>query len=184
MSSRIGICSFAGGLALFLWGFFTWAALDIRMDQMQSFKDADAVTRVLAANTDGHGVYIHPLDEEGQATGPLAFVIFRPGPMYPMSRVIIRGFLICCVVAGLVTNLLIQSKVETYGGQILYCVVICLTAGFLVRMSDWNWWYFPTSYILMEMLNLVMSGVVLGLVIGKLITSRDKSQDPKTSLAK
>ena len=72
----------------------------------------------------------------------------------------------------------------TYGGRILFCVVVCLTAGVLVRLSDWNWWYYPTSYILFEFLHLVGSGVVLGLAIGKLIVPRDKSSESKPSLAK
>ena len=186
MSSRIGICSFAGGVALFLWGFLSWGVLDFRMNGLQPFKDNDAVTQVLEENTDGHGIYVHPRNQEadGAMKGPFAYLIFRPGEMPSMGSAMLRGFLIYCIAAGFVTNLLVQSKVETYGGRILYCVVVCLAGGFLIRMSDWTWWHYPTSYIAMEMVNLVISGVILGLVIGKLINPKDKSQKPQSSLAK
>ena len=82
------------------------------------------------------------------------------------------------------TNLLAQSKVETYGGRILFCVVVCLTAGVLVRLSDWNWWYFPTSYIVLELVHQAISGAVLGLAIGKLIEPREPAADAKSKPAK
>ena len=184
MSSRIGLCSFAGGVALFLWGALSWAVLPMRADNLQEFNDEDKVAAVLEASTNGHGVYVYPKGEGKLANGPFAFVIFRPGATMPMSRLMVRGFLICVLAAGLMSNLLLQSSVTTYGGRILFCVVVCLTAGVLVRLSDWNWWYYPTSYIVFEFLHLVVSGAVLGLAIGKLIVPRDPGSKPKPSLAK
>lgn len=184
MSSRIGLCSFAGGVALFLWGMASWMLVPMRQENLQTFTNGDAVAEALAANTSGHGLYVHPKAKDELAKGPFAFVIFRPGPTLPMSRLMVRGFLICVLAAGLMTNLLLQSTVTTYGGRILFSVVVCLTAGVLVRLSDWNWWYYPTSFILLELVHLAMSGVILGLAIGKLIVPRDKGSEKQPSLAK
>jgi hypothetical protein len=184
MSSRIGLCSFAGGVALFLWGALSWAVLPMRADNLQEFNDEDKVAAVLKASTDGHGVYVYPKDKEKLAGGPFAFVIFRPGATMPMSRLMVRGFLVCVLAAGLMSNLLLQSSVTTYGGRILFCVVVCLTAGVLVRLSDWNWRFYPTSYVLIELLHLAVSGAVLGLAIGKLIVPRDSNIESMPSLVK
>ena len=51
----------------------------------------------------------------------------------------------------------------------LFCILICMTGGVLIRLSDWNWWYFPTGYVLQEFFNMLVSGVLLGLIIGKLL---------------
>lgn len=184
MSSRIGLCSFVGGVVLFLCGALAWTVLPFRQDNLQAFEDEDAVAFALTENAKTHGVYAYPMDQEKLAKGPFAFVVFRPGETFPMTQLMIRGLLTSILAAGLITNLLLQSKVETYGGRVLFCVVVCLTGGVLVRLSDWNWWYYPASFVLLELVQLVVSGAAVGLVIGKLIVPGKKTDDSKPNLAR
>ena len=189
MASRIGLCSVAGGLALFVWGAVSWMVLPFNEQNLNSFSDEDAVAAVLSENTNGHGVFVYPnsgnMSEEGQkklAQGPFAFVVFRPGATKPMGALMFSGLLINILAAGLVANLLARSTCRTLGGRVLFCVLLCVTGGVLIRLSDWNWWYFPTGYVLQELFNMLVSGVLLGLVVGKLLGPMDdKSPAPQQS---
>ena len=186
MSSRIGLCSVGGGIALLIWGAFSWMVLPFNGLNLNSFTDEDTVASVLTENTTGHGVFVYPgpgdMSEQGTqklAKGPFAFVIFRPGATIPMGTLMLRGLLINVIAAGLVANLLARSTCRTLAGRVLFCVLVCMTGGVLIRLSDWNWWYFPTGYVLQELFNMLVSGLLLGLVIGKLLGPVDDTAKPQ-----
>jgi hypothetical protein len=173
----------AGGAILFAWQFISWSLLPFRNAVLQSFRDESAVAASVVANAPRSGVYVLPLSrdmsseppEQAKAAekralqGPLVFASIRIGGMKPMGFYLVVQFITQLVNAFLLSIVLTQTKVRSYGGRVLFIFTLALLAGVAGHVPNWNWFNFSTSYTALEISDLLVGWTLAGLVIAKII---------------
>lgn len=164
----------AGGGVLFVWGVFYWVVLPFHQEVFGQFRDEDAVASVLTQNAPRSGIYIYPggQDEEAaekMARGPFAFVVFHAGGITSMVRPLLTQLGIQVLGAFLISLLLARSGIGGYWGRVGFVVLLLLTAGVLCRLPDWNWWHFPTGYVVLVFADLLAGGFLAALAMARII---------------
>ena len=173
----------AAGAILFAWQFISWSLLPFRNAVLQSFRDESAVAASVVANAPRSGVYVLPLSrdmsseppEQAKAAekralqGPLVFASIRIGGMKPMGFYLVVQFITQLVNAFLLSIVLTQTKVRSYGGRVLFIFTLALLAGVAGHVPNWNWFNFSTSYTALEISDLLVGWTLAGLVIAKII---------------
>ena len=151
-----------GGIVLFMWGAVTHMLLP---QPLHSFKDEGAVTQVIRANAPENGVYF-------STRGVFASVALlpdlsdkaqniTPNLLRQLGTDTCAALLLCFVLRGL------RGKSVLAGAGWLALVGF---AAFLLKIVPyWNWYGFPSSFIAMEMLDLVGKLFLAGLVLGGLM---------------
>jgi len=92
--------------------------------------------------------------------------------MDSMVKPIIIGLISQVLSAWLITALLItaaKSKSLTYCAQVRFVMLIALTAGILCHLPNWNWWGFSTGYTLVAIVDMLIGGLLLGMVLAKIV---------------
>ena len=164
----------AGGAVLFVWGVFFWVAVPWHPFVFDQFRNEDAVASILEQNAPEPGIYIYPggRDEEAaekRARGPFAFVVFHNAGMTSMVRPLLTQLGIQILGAFLISLLLARAGVAGYWGRVGFVVVLLLAAGILCHLPDWNWWHFPTGYIVVLFVDRVAGGFLAALVLARII---------------
>lgn len=162
-----------GGIILFIWSALSWMVLPWHMKTLQSFKDDNAVSQILTANSTQSGMYMLPSPQmkTSQATpsqGPVMFAAVRLEGMPSMVREMIIQFIIQIVAAFLVTWLVMKTAGLSYLGRVGFVIVFALTAGIVTDLPYWNWFSFDTSYTLVALADLMVGWFLAGLVIAKI----------------
>ena len=164
----------AGGVVLFIWGVVYWVILPFHQEVFEQFRDEDAVASVLGQNAPRSGIYIYPggQDEaavEKRARGPFAFAVFHTGGMTSMVRPLLTQLGIQVLGAFLISLLLARAGIAGYWGRVGFVVLLLLTAGVLCDLPDWNWWHFPTEYVVLVFADLLAGGFLAALVMARII---------------
>jgi hypothetical protein len=84
--------------------------------------------------------------EKRALQGPLVFASIRIGGMKPMGFYLVVQFITQLVNAFLLSIVLTQTKVRSYGGRVLFIFTLALLAGVAGHVPNWNWFNFSTSY--------------------------------------
>lgn len=174
-----------GGLVLFVWGFISWTVLPWHNATFSTFGDEDEVARVLAANTAGRGIYLYPgehhqpgLTPEQQAAaeervrqkaeaGPFIFVSLDDRGMSSMTRPLVTGLVYQILGALVLTLIVVRCRESAYWERVGIVVLAVLAAAILCFLPPWNWFGFDTAYTVVSILDLVVAGLLAGLVIAK-----------------
>ena len=174
MTTRLILGGVLGGLVAFAWGAVSWMALPWHQSTLQSFKDEAAVARVIQANAPIGGTYLlapshgeqRTAEQAGVPKGLMLFgAVRRAEPN--MRTYYIRGLVVQMVGALLLTWLLTMLPGLTYGQRVRVVVMVALIAGALVRLGDWSWWSFSTSFTFIGIADLMITWGLAGLVIAK-----------------
>ena len=185
-----------GGAIVFIWGMISWMVLPWHNLSWQKFTDATAIEQALVANAPHKGIYMLPNEcpmdknlspEEKKALqeknfekmkkGPFAFIVMNPnGIGSSMPVCMAKGLLIQILSAFFMTLLLLKSRIESYGGSVIFTVLFALAAGIVCYLPSWNWWGFPTMYTLVEMADLLAAWFLAGLILAKITSKQVKVQ--------
>jgi hypothetical protein len=71
------------------------------------------------------------------------------------------------IAAGLVS--LVPSALRSFGTRVLFVTMIGVTAVIAVNVPYWNWYEFPSAFILAEMVEHIVGFFAAGLVIAPII---------------
>lgn len=183
MAKRLLISTLAGGVILFFWGFAWYAAIPLHQNSMATFSNAEDVASALEAGTDGHGVYFYPSTQEEMAKKPFALVIYDPAGSPSMAPFMVNGFVGNLIAAAIVSFLLLTvvDPAASFGKRVGFVVAIYMTAAALCRLPDANWWHYPNSYLILEVIFLAIGGVLVGAASAKLTMPVSESASVDTS---
>jgi hypothetical protein len=190
MKSRIIVAGLAGGVAIFLWGFVAHMFLPLGQAGMRALPYQDKVLPALSASVKEPGLYIFPWPESSPGTpmpvnqqaqeaaaelyktSPHGLLLFHPPPAAMMTggqlltefatnyaSALIAAFLVALVV----------NSLRSYFTRVLFVTMIGLSAAIAVNVPYWNWYEFPTAFILAEIVEHVVGFAVAGLVIAAII---------------
>ena len=161
----------AGGAVLFLWSFVWHGVLPFSDSGMHEFTGNQAIVDTVRANAPTNGIYISP-------QGIFASVFFSPSlsdQMQVTRENMAVEFLIDCVVAFLLCLLLVRTRERSTAARAGFLGVAALAAGVNERVSEWNWYGFPPSFVLAAMVETlvgwVLAGIVLSIILKRMAPS-------------
>ena len=173
----IVLAALLGAVVMFLWGWLSWAVLPWQMAVSNRFADEAAMQQALKMNGPKTGVYYLPFESADERPGePAAFVNLRPdGWGMSIARTMIVGLIGLFVAALLVLWLLGRARIPTYGGRVGFIALAGLAIAFYGNFVYWNWYGFPTSYTIVQMLDALIGWALAGLVMARFAGSRNKA---------
>lgn len=165
------LLSALGGVVLFVWGFISWVILPWHMNVANQFADEAAVSEVLKANSPASGIYYLPFSEENYTPGQVAaFANVQPDGMeMNMGKTMGFGLLAQFIAVFLVLGLLGDGKGRSYSCKVGFFSLAGLTIAFVSQSMYWNWFGFPTTYMLIMMADSVIAWTLAGLAVSGLI---------------
>jgi hypothetical protein len=185
MMKHVTSAGVLGGIVLFVWGAVSHMMLPLGMAGLRSMSatQESAVVSAMQSAMHERAIYFFPgMDmskapspEEEKAwkaryaSGPAGIVVFNPRPGSPMSAGMLMTDLASNIVAALLAALLIGfvPGVLGYGKRVLLVGLIGLLVAIDVDVSYWNWYGFPTSYLLAQLVDHFVGWLLAGLVIAR-----------------
>lgn len=177
---RIVSAALLGGIVLFCWGFVANMLLPLGMMGHERPVAEDPVLEAIAANMSREGVYMLPgltpeeyADEAARAAyagksaaNPYAFVIFQPQGRsgLDMGRELAFQFASTVVASGLLAWVLVLGA-WTFGRRVAVATVMGGFAWLVVAFPWWNWYRFPTEFILGSLIQQLAGWFLAGLAI-------------------
>lgn len=175
------------GVILFAWGMISWMALPWHKTTMMKFGNETIVQQALQWNTQAAGVYIlpnscqipknTPADKQKEMKqkamqqmekGPFVVAVVQPNGIGSMKKLMIQGFAIQLIGAFLASWLLLQAKIKSFGGKLMFVGVFALAAAVFGYLPYWNWFGFPTFYTLLDCADLLIGWLLAGTAIAVL----------------
>jgi len=166
-----------GAVAVYLWGFLFWGASNFAYSAWKTPTSTDeAIQTDLLKHFPETGTYYVPgkyhdpaeLDALMQA-GPTAFVHVnaREGRPMMMTSIMVSGFILCLVVAALITAILSLFPLAAYGDRVKLAALVGLTAVVAIHIGDAVWWLTPLDWKLTQSFYDLVQFGILGLVLAR-----------------
>ncbi|HET9767953.1 MAG TPA: hypothetical protein VFS60_13940 [Thermoanaerobaculia bacterium] len=181
---RIAIAAVVGGLVMFVWGAVSHMLTPLGAAGFSSMPPAGepAVTGALTANVPDGGLYMIPgMDERARTTkegqeewarryvaGPSGILIYHPHGGPDMNAQLLGTELLTNILAVAIAAWA-ASHARTYGRRLALVTAFGLAAWLSIEVSYWNWYGFPTSYALAQLIDQVTGFFFAGLVVAKLV---------------
>ena len=187
MMKRILLGAILGGLAMFVWEFVAHEVLPLGEAGVKSI-DNEPLQTAVQGNIKDAGFYVFPAPDisgmthaQQEAAMQQATEKMRKGPtgilvVYPQGRefVMPKNLATQYVSDGL-TMLLAGALVawatglNTYTGRVAFITLLGLIPALATLVPQWNWYGFPTTYMLAQTLATLISFLCGGLVVAKLV---------------
>ena len=176
------LLSVVAGVALFVWGFVSWAVLPWHMMVANKFVNEAAVSQVLKENAHQAGVYFLPFSEEDHGPDQIgAFANVLPqGTEMNMGRQMAVGIATQIVSALLVLALLSLTAGLSYWGKVGFFALAGLTIAFVSHAPYWNWFGFPGAYVGVTILDSLIGWTLAGLAVAKFTRGRTRGAGLET----
>ena len=165
--------AFAGGIIMFLYLMASWMLVPWHMDTMKTFKNEKVIAKSLLDNAPKSGVYVLPFRPNAETAPavdkPFAFVAIKAEGfdcVKNMKATLSQEFLLCLVLAGLLTCLL---KKQTCGCPVAFSLKTGLLVALVHNAPNLIWWHFPLNFTLVNAADDVIGITLAGLVISKLV---------------
>jgi hypothetical protein len=186
MVRKIVLAGVVGGIGFFVWQFIGHDVLPLGDAGIKGIANEDAVIAGLRQNIPEPGFYFFPSSgmltpgmnsdqrkaamskmQEMYRTGPHGILIFDPQGAEPITaRQLLSelGFdiLTCLVAAWLLAQV---GRSAGYGARVLFVTVLGLIPTLAEGLSEWNWYGFPMSYTLAQLVIYVVGFGLAGLLV-------------------
>jgi hypothetical protein len=107
------------------------------------------------------------------AEGPFAYIVLRPAGMSTsMGKMMSLGLLASFLWCALATFLLLKTTGLTLVQKIGFVKLAGLLGSMTVYFGQWNWWGFPASYLLVNVVDQAIGWGLVGLVLAKFVVKR------------
>lgn len=174
---KLFIATVLGGLTLFIWGGLSHSVIFIGTGFKQ-LPNEDKVIETLKTNIPEQGLYFFPgkdfrnsTEEQELAfetkfrTGPAGMLIYRPigGSPFSADKLLTQFFsnLLSVFIAVLIASMIYAG----YWTRVAVITLLGLLACSAVSSIYWNWYEFPTSFFIAQILDMVIGFFLSGLVI-------------------
>lgn len=197
MAKKVILGGILGGIVLFLWGGLYHDVLPFGETGLKELPNEQAIVGAMKAGISDAGLYTFPttglpadsthaqraakMDEVNKkaASGPQGFLIYHPIGTPLTSKMLVTEAVTNIVQALIVAFLLGQVTLRRYSSRLGFAVVIGLVASITTNVSLWNWYGFPTSWILSQMVFLIIGYFLVGIVVAGIV----KAGAPRTIAA-
>ena len=185
MSRSLLKSALIGGLIVFVWGIISWMVLPMHKHCFQKFTNESRVASVIRDNAPEKGLYILPntygYDEnscpsemrksvEMMDNGPFVFASVVPnGIGRGIAGPLVISFVIQVIGAFIVSWMLSRTKGLHFWQKVKFVTLFGLAVGVLGLLPSWNWLGFPAGYVVLNIVNLVISWFLAGLAIAKIV---------------
>ena len=190
MSTRIFLAGILGGIVMFIWNFVAHDLLPLGEMGVRLIPNEDAVTSVLQTNLgDNSGFYVFPSGgltpgatgeqkkaamkkaEEQMAAGAGGVLVYRPKRIFNFPKRLGIEFVTEVIESLLAVFLLAQTGIRGFGGKVGFVFTTGILASIVTNVPYANWYGFPKSFTLAQMIMTVVGyllvGIVAALVLGK-----------------
>ena len=183
MSTRVLLAGILGGIVMFIWNFVAHDLLPLGHMGVKTISNEDAVRSALDTNIgDNPGFYIFPSGgytpgmsgEEQKAamkkameqteSGAAGILIYRPKRIFNFPKRLIIQFATDVFLAWLAVFLLAQTRINGFGGKIGFVLTAGILAAVATNVPYANWYGFPKSYTLGQMIIQVVGFFLVGIV--------------------
>jgi hypothetical protein len=151
---------------------------------IKSMPNEEAVLGAMRENITEPSIYLFPgFDQSGEMTGeqrkavmkkweqgPAGFLVYHPEGLSAMSPKQLITELLTNIIAALIAAFLLSQATGTLtslGSRVLFVALIGAVPFFSIEASYWNWYGFPTKYILAQLVDQVMGFALAGAVMAK-----------------
>jgi hypothetical protein len=189
---RLVIASIVGGVIVFGWGAASHMALPLGKAGWASLPDDTRLIGSLKQALPHSGLYMIPTrdfekqysaEEEASLMakckqGPFAILAYTAEGIDPMSpRNFVTEFLSSVLAAG-VAALALSMVTASYLKRAGVVALFALFGWLSLSVSYWNWYRFPTDYIVAEGITEVVGWLLAGLALAKIVPVPRVSQSP------
>jgi len=183
---RILLAGVLGGLAAFVWSAFSHMVLPLGEAGVRALPAESKVLESLRGSVPEAGLYLFPAPSdtspEAQAqwmerhrTGPVGLLVYKPvGGEFSFPRYLAIE-LLTNILAATLAAVLLGRVSGGYLQRALAVAALGLFAWLSISLSYWNWYGFPTIFILAEGLDQVAGWFLAGLVIARVMPGRSLS---------
>jgi hypothetical protein len=181
--SRLIFASVLAGIAVFLWGFISHAVSPLGEAGLRSLPDEPRLLDAMRATIPEKGLYFFPgaadpgnLTEDQQRAwidkmkaGPNGLLLFDPAGHEPLSMRQLMTELVNDFLAALLLGILLGYTTLSLWGRVAFGAAIGLMGWLAISVAYWNWYQFPSAYILAEGFNQVIAWALAALVFSVVI---------------
>ena len=194
MTKSLILGTILGGLAAFVWSSISWELIGWHEKTLVAFHNEDEVSAVIASHAGQDGTFILPsmpstagmTPEQKKAAldavmqkmqaGPIMVAAVRRGGFGSYGRGLSIQLLSLMAAAFLLTWLLLQTTGLSYARRVAFLAVIGLAASVIVDLPNWNWWGFSGAYPVVNVADSMLTWLVAGLVISKVVKPANAAQ--------
>ena len=196
MKGRPLIAGVLAGLLAFFWGFVSHELIGLGESSMKGIPNEPAVLTALSDNIKESGFYFFPgagmmdpnngtkeqkeaamkkWDEDFKKYPSGILVVKQPtGDSLPFTKLLLRQ-LLADILGGLIAALLLSLAVPSlpsFTGRVLFVATLGLFASLAIDVPYWNWYGFPTRYLLSALVDSVVGWGLAGVLLAALIRPR------------
>ena len=176
---RTYLAACLGCVALFLWSGLSHSVLLIGTG-FTPLPQEEATVSALSSAIKEQGLYFFPGRDfrhstpeqeaswlERHRTGPTGIIIYRPvgGEPFSASKLLIQ--LLASFVTALIISYVASLMVVSYWERVVAITLLGLMACSAVSVIYWNWYEFPASFFVAQMVDQVVGCFLAGLVIAR-----------------
>ena len=191
MSTRIIVAAILGGVVMFFWNFVAHDLLPLGEMGVRVMTNEDAVTGALQTNLgDNSGFYIFPSGgltpgasgeqkkaamqkaEEQMAAGAGGVLIYRPKRVFNFPKRLGIEFATEMIESLLAVFLLAQTRITSFGGKVGFILTAGILAAIATNVPYANWYGFPKTFTLAQMIMMVVSFLLVGIVAALILPKR------------
>ena len=191
MSTRVFVAGIVGGIVMFIWNFVAHEVLPIGEMGVKQLANEDAVRSALETNlADSPGFYIFPSGgftpnstgpekqaamkkaEEQMAAGAAGVLIYRPKRIFNFPKRLVIQFATDVFMAWLAVFLLAQTRINGFGGKVGFIFSTGILAAVATNVPYANWYGFPKSYTLGQMITQIVGFLLVGIVAALILPRR------------
>lgn len=169
-----------GAIIAYIWGMVSWMVIPWHSKTFETFKSEASVQTTILRNIESSGIYIMPSPKnykheseevfDGRKSMPKSQIVMfaainkdRAHAMTPMSFV--YAFLTQMIIAFFLTWLTKATELRRYISRLFFIIGVTLTGGLMVYLPFWTWWQFPSLFVGVNLLDLLITWFLAGLAI-------------------
>ncbi|HEY6252503.1 MAG TPA: hypothetical protein VI685_21315 [Candidatus Angelobacter sp.] len=187
MAKRVLLAGILGGILMFLWGGLWHDQLPTGLAGLRSLPSEQAVVNVLKANVPEPGMYLFPGFgvpddapfaqkkaamqnlEKNPTKGPEGVLIYSPVGIALSAKMLVTEATTNIIQALLVAFLLAQTGLKRFSSRLGFAFVLGLVAALTTNISLWNFYQFPTAWIVGQISFLIIGYFLVGIVVAAIV---------------
>jgi len=174
---RILIAGLLGCIAMYAWSSIAHGATDLGMIGVSTLPNESVTVDNLASSIgDKGGLFMFPMNTSTTASvaaAPGGLLVYSPkSPMSIQTSSLVIEFFTELVEAILAAWLLAQTALAGFARRAGFIAAIGVIAAIVTNVPYWNWYSFPLSYTLVQILITVVAWILAGVAIAAYLRPR------------
>jgi hypothetical protein len=176
-----------GGIVFFAWSSLAHMLLPLGEAGVKEMPNDQAIMASMKANLPERGLYVFPgsglpanasrsarnaaMEQQFQkvATGPSGLLMYHPAREFSFPRALATELLTNIIQVLLAVFLLGHTSLSSFASRWWFVTVAGILAAISTNISYWNWYGFPTTYMLGYTFTIAMGFVFAGLVAAAIV---------------